>query len=182
MDAAVRISMKTKILNCAASVLLLAMMAGCYSTRPNLPKHSKSVAVPVFSNKSHYDDYTRGLETEVTGSVRKSFNQNGILKLTGRENADLILEGDVLKMTRRPLRTDRFGEPAETQIKILAKVSLYDVRDSRYLFRNQVVTNEATKPESGVYNLRRGENEALGRKRAVEDLGKAIARKVLDKW
>jgi hypothetical protein len=155
---------------------------GCYTTRPNLPAHATSIAVPMFENRSYFDDYVRGLETEVTKSVRKAFLQNGRLKVEGREHAALILEGEVLNLTRKPLRVDRYGEPAETQIKVSAKISLYDVKESRYLFRRVVLTNEATKPESGVYNLRRGEAESLGRERAIEDLGRAIARRVLDRW
>ena len=166
----------------AFALALAASVSGCYTTRPNLPTHAKSIAVPMFKNKSYFDDYVRGLETEVTQSVRKAFLQNGRLKVEGRESAALILEGEVLNLTRKPLRVDRYGEPAETQLKISARISLYDVKESRYIFRKQVLTNEAAKPESGVYNLRRGESEALGRQRAMEDLGKAIARKVLDRW
>lgn len=157
-------------------------LTGCYTTRPNLPTHAKSIAVPIFENKSYYDDYVRGLETEVTESVRKAFLQNGRLKVAGRERASLILEGEVLNMVRKPLRIDRYGEPAETQIKISARISLYDVKESRYIVKKMVLTNEAHKVESGVYNLRRGEDEKLGRKRAIEDIGRAIMSKVLDRW
>jgi len=159
---------------------LAGLTSGCYSTRTRLPEHAKSVAVPTFANKTYIDDYTRGLEVEVTESARKMLLQNGKLRITGRENSDLILEGQINKFDRVILRTDRFGEPAETQIVIQASVSVYDVRAAKYLVNGLAITNNQTRVESGSYNLRRGEDENLGRKRAVEDLGRAIAQAVVD--
>ena len=166
-----------------AAALLLLLSSNCaYSTRSRLPEHAKSIAVPVFGNKSYYDEYTRRLEVEVTDSVRKYFLENGQLRIAGREEADLILEGEVMNLERRPLRTDRFGEPAEAQVKISSRISLYDVKTAKYIFQNLLVNNEPNRPESGVYNLRRGEYEGLGRQRAVEDLSRVVTHKVLDQW
>jgi len=163
-----------------ALLALACLSSGCYSTRTRLPEHAKSVAVPVFANKTYIDDYTRGLETEVTESTRKILLQNGKLRITGRENSDLILEGQINKFDRIILRTDRFGEPAEAQIVIQVGVSVYDVRAAKYLVNGLVVANNQNRVESGSYNLRRGEDENLGRKRAIEDLGRAIAQAVVD--
>lgn len=165
----------------AAALLLVAV--GCnYSTRGGLPKHIKSVAVPVFRNRTHLTEYTRGLEVEVTKAVRRSFLQTGELRLAGREDADVILEGEVRELQREVLRTDRYGDPAEIRLTLRARVSAYDVKKSRYLFRHRLLTNGDRRPESGVYNLRRGEPESWAHKRAVKDLGRRIARTVLENW
>ena len=163
-------------------LLSCLLLSGCYSTRTQLPEHARSIAVPVFANKTYCEDYARKVEVEVTEAARKTFLQTGQLKIAGRESADLILEGTILKHERRALRVDRYGEPAETQMRILAQISLYDVKDAKYLFQNAVVANDDDKYESGAYNLRRGEDESLGRQKATEDLGRAIARRVLDHW
>jgi len=161
----------------------MAACGGCaYTTRNALPPHAKTIAVPVFANKSYVSDYTRQLEVEVTEAVRNTFIQTGELKLAGRENADLILEGEVGTMGREVLRSDRFGDPAEVRLTLHARISLYDVKEARHIFKHELVTNTEKKEESGVYNLRRGENEALGRQKAVEDLGRMIARRVLERW
>lgn len=165
-----------------AALMLLSMGSGCYSTRTNLPAHVKTIAVPTFENRSYNDEYTRKLEVELTEAVRQTFLQNGQLTLVGRDKADLILEGAVMRLDRQPVRIDRFGEAAETRIIIHAQVELYDVREAKYVFKKTQMANDAEKAESGVYNLRRGEFEGLGRKKAIEDLGRAIARKVLDRW
>jgi hypothetical protein len=80
------------------------------------------------------------------------------------------------------MRTDRFGDPAEVRLTVRARISIYDVKEARYLLKDQLVTNTEKKNESGVYNLRRGEYETLGREKAVEDLGRTIARRVTERW
>jgi len=161
----------------------LLSVTGCaYTTHNALPPHLKSIAVPVFNNRSYIDEYTRHLEVEVTDSVRKVFVQTGELKLAGREDADLILEGEIEKLDREILRTDRFGDPAEIKVVIRARISLYDVKEAKYLMKHVIVTNLERKNESGVYNLRRGEYENLARSNAVGDLGQVIARRVVERW
>jgi hypothetical protein len=163
---------------------LLVLLSGCtYSTRnAALPKHCKTIAVPMFANKSYVGEYTRKLEVEVTEAARNAFIQLGELQIAGRENADLILEGEVTKLNREILRNDRFGDPAEVRLTVHARISLYDVKEARHLFKDHLVTNAEKQQESGVYNIRRGESEAMGRQKAIEDLGRMIARRVVERW
>ncbi|HYG73764.1 MAG TPA: LptE family protein [Planctomycetota bacterium] len=164
-------------------LLGLFVVSGCaYRARNSLPQHMKTIAVPVFANKTFIEDYTRKLEVEVTESVRSAFIQAGELKLAGREDADLILEGTVTKFDRELLRANRFGDPAEVRLTIRARISVYDVKEAKYLFKDVLVTNNDKRDESGVYNIRRGEDENLGRQRAIEDLGKIIARRITERW
>ena len=158
-------------------------VSGCaYTAHNGLPPHLKSIAVPVFNNKTYVTDYTRKIEVDVTDAVRKTFVQEGELKLAGREDADLILEGEVTRTDREILRTDRFGDPAEIRYIVRTRISLYDVKEAKYLLKNELVTNTDRKAESGGYNLRRGESEDLGQSNAITDLGRAIARRVVEKW
>jgi len=167
----------------AAAVSCLLFAGGCtYSTKNALPPRMKTIAVPMFANKTYVGEYTRKLEVELTEAVRNAFIQAGELKIAGREDADLILEGEVTKLDREVLRNDRFGDPAEVRLTIRARISLYDVKEARHLFKNQLVTNAEKKEESGVYNLRRGESESLGRQKALEDIGRVIARRVTERW
>ena len=168
---------------------LIAVVLGCiglsgcaYTTRNALPRYMKTIAVPVFANKTFIEEYTRKLEVEVTEAVRNAFIQTGELKLAGREDADLILEGTVTKLDREVLRTTRYGDPAEVRLVARARISVYDVKEAKYLFKDVLVTNSDKREESGVYNLRRGENESQGRQKAIEDLGRTIARRVTERW
>ena len=161
----------------------LTVLGGCsYTTRNALPPHLKTIAIPVFGNKTYAENYTRRLEVDVTTAVRNTFIQTGELKIAGRENADLVLEGDIMRLERTVLRTDRFGDPAEMRVIIRARISVYDVKEAKYLFKEQMVSNADKNSESGAYNLRRGEYEAMSVQTAVDDLGRMIARRITERW
>src|SRR6185295_6612079 len=143
-----------KIVAGGLALSFVVLLGSCaYTTKNALPAHVHSIAVPVFKNKTHVTDYTRKVEVEVTEAVRNTFLQNGELALVDRET----------------LRSDRFGEAAEIKLTIKARISVYDVKEARYLIQNQLVTNNDKKSESGVYNLRRGEFENLGKHNATDE-------------
>lgn len=174
-----------KVLTASAVVVLavLLTLTGCaYTTRNALPQHIRSIAIPVFKNKTYVNDYSRKIEVEVTESTRNAFIQNGELALAGRETADLILEGEVTHIDRETLRSDRYGEAAEVKLIIKARISVYDVKEAKYLIQNQIVTNNDKKAENGVYNIRRGEYEGLGKANATDELGKVIAHAITERW
>ena len=182
VEIAMKIASRRAVWGSVLSLLMLLGVAGCYTSKPKLPSNAKSIALPVFGNKTYHDDYTRRLEVEVSESVRKAFLENGMLKVLGREEADLILEGDVIRMDRVTLRADKFGDPENVQLLIKVRISLYDVKEAKYVFRDVILNNSTDHTESGVYNMNRGENEVLGRTKALEDVGRNIARRVLDLW
>jgi len=165
---------------CLAVLLLLSSCA--YTTRNALPPHLKSIAIPVFKNKTYVSDYSRKIEVDVTDAVRSAFLQNGELAVVGRESADLILEGEVTQVERETLRQDRFGEAAEVKLVIKARISVYDVKEAKYLIHNVLLSNNEKKSESGVYNLRRGEFENIGKQDAVAELGRVIAHAITERW
>lgn len=163
-------------------LLGLWVLPGCYTSKTRMPENLKTIAVPMFANKTYIDDYTRKLEVEVTEAVRTTLLQQGRLQLVGREGADLVLEGDVIKVERVALRVDRYGDPAEMQYRVITSVSLYNVRDAKYVFKNLTIASDTRRPSSGVYDMRRGEYEDLGKKNAVDGVGRNIAQYVLDHW
>jgi hypothetical protein len=174
-------ALRTPVLALVLLGLLLGLPA-CYTSKTRMPENLKTIAVPIFANKTYMDDYTRKLEVDVTEAVRTALLQQGRLQLAGREAADLVLEGDVLKVERISLRVDRYGDPAEMQYRIVTSVSLYNVRDAKYIFKNLTVASDTRRPTAGGYDLRRGEYEDLGKKKAVEGVGRNIAQYILDHW
>ncbi len=152
----------------------LAVLAGCsYTSRNALPPHiSLPMAIPVFKNKTFVRDYNRKIEVEVTEAVRNAFIQNGELSVVGRETADLIVEGEVTNVDRQVLRSDRFGEAAEVRLSIKARISVYDVKEAKYLIQNEVVSSVEKNDESGAYNICRGEDENVGRQNGIDSIGK----------
>lgn len=164
------------------AVCALVGATGCYSSKTRMPESLQTIAVPVFANKTYMEEYTRKLEVDVTDAVRTEFLQQTRLKLAGREGADLVLEGDILRVERVPMRFNRYGDPAEMQYRVVATISLYNVRDAKYVFKNVTIASDTRRNSSGTYDLRRGENEDMAKTKATQDLGRNIAQYVLDTW
>ena len=84
----------------AVLVLLLAMFAsacgyGFRHQRSNLPPEIKTIAIPMFVNKTN----EVRLEGLVTEQVRFQFSNSQILKLVAVEEADVILRGEITSVT-----------------------------------------------------------------------------------
>jgi len=69
------------------------LLAGCgYSTRGSLPDHIRTVAVPIFKNRT----LEPGVETAITSGVVNAFSSGGRLRVVPAEEADALLEGEVV--------------------------------------------------------------------------------------
>jgi hypothetical protein len=166
----------------AVPLMFAAGLSGCLSPHTNLLEAHQRIAVPLAENQTYDTEYNRGLEVEVTEAVRRTFIQDARLSLVSRDEADLLLEVRITKLERSPVRADRYGELAEGQILLTARLTLTNLRTGKSYFRDRAVRNDGERFESGLYSIRRGQNEEQGRARAVEDLGRSIARQVLDYW
>lgn len=74
------------ILGLAVATLLLA---GCgYSTSGNLPDHIKTVAVPIFRNRT----FEPGVETAVTSGVVNAFSSGGRVRVVSLDKIVKLAE------------------------------------------------------------------------------------------
>ena len=97
---------------CATSLVL----AGCgYTTGGMLPKHIHTVHVPVFDNTT----FRRGLEFDLTESLKRELMARTRLRLAEREQADSILDGSIVEVRERLL-----AETAEEEV-ISKRVTVY---------------------------------------------------------
>jgi hypothetical protein len=159
------------------SAALCAGGWGCrYRAAGALPEGLRTVGVTMLRNETRFP----GLEAEVTREIITALNSDGRLTVVAAEGEpDLLLAGRVESYVRQSVRTDRYGDPAAFTIVVQARVSARRA-DGEYLFRNLRVTNRAADPESGSVDLGRGQSERRGRERAVRDLGRNIARSLVE--
>jgi hypothetical protein len=168
--------MRTKgMLALALAGALLA--AGCrYTTTGGLPPEIKTIGVTVLRNNTRYP----GLEGEVTAAVIAALQSYGRLAVTDAgKQPDLVLTGTVDGYRRSAIRADRFGDPVRFTIEIEATVTVRQASGG-HLLRKSHVSSAGNDPESGAVDLTRGESEARGRAAAVTELGRNIARRILE--
>ena len=169
------------LIRALAGLLLTAGLlggAGCaYSFRAPLPDHLRRVRVPVFRNATPYTD----LEVAVTREVITALGTDGSLRVV-RSNADCLLHGVVVGYHRETLREDGLDDRVEGRVTLAARITFTDLTTGRRLFVDRVVTSRGTDESSGIFRLRRRETEGFARSSAAKDLGRAVARAVVEIW
>lgn len=115
-----------------ALVVLLA--AGCgYSLRGNLPAHLRTVAVPVFANRT----LEPAVNAIVTSAVAEAFATDGRLRVVRPEEADAILEGEVVAYQVQSIAFDPDANVRQYRVLITVNVRFRDVRENAILFEQR---------------------------------------------
>ena len=127
----------------AASVVCCLLCSGCagYRLGPVLKADYKSVAVPMFKNKTLMPQ----LEAQITNGIIKRLQSDGTLRVESEENADLIVTGQILHYRRsalRSLRTEAIT-PREFRISIDARVDARNRVTGKVVLAPTVVTGNA---------------------------------------
>ncbi|MEC7786206.1 MAG: LptE family protein, partial [Nitrospinota bacterium] len=106
-------------------------------TGKNLPVHLKSISIPVFKNTSSQPEIHR----ELTSAILQSFISDGRLKVTKKENADLVMDGTLSYYNKRAVSFNSQDLVADFIIEIEVELEVLDqVKNKIFLkekLRNQ---------------------------------------------
>ena len=120
--------------------LLAAAVAGCgYSFRGTLPEHIQTVAVPVFVNKTGEP----AVEGFLTSAVVEAFSTNGRLRVVRREDADAVLEGEVIGYTVQSISYDSQANVRQYRLLVTMNLKLLDMKKSAILFEEHGLREKA---------------------------------------
>ena len=120
--------------------LLAAAIAGCgYSFRGNLPEHIQTVAVPVFANKTGEPR----IESLLTNGVVEAFSTNGRLRVVKREEADAVLEGEVIGYSVQSISYDSQANVRQYRLTVTMNLKLLDMTKSTVLFEEHGLSEKA---------------------------------------
>jgi outer membrane lipopolysaccharide assembly protein LptE/RlpB len=158
----------------AAPALLLA---GCgYSLRGTLPEDIRTVGVPVLANRTQEP----AAEEVVTRAIIDAFTTDGRLRVVRPENADAVLEGEVVGYELQPLAFDRTLDVQQYRLVVTLNVRLRVTRTGELLFEEQGVRERADfrATESSVTLAR--ESGAL--RQAATDIGRAVVSLALQRF
>ena len=154
-------------------VMAALMMAACgYTTRPLYSPAYRTVAVPIFANKS----FRREWEFRLTEAVAKNIEARTPYKVAPRDKADTILTGEIIDDPENVL-TRRLGTnlPRETQVTVLVNFTWKD-RTGRVLVERKDFNRSATE----IMQL--GEREEDAEQMAIERLAAAIVDQMQAEW
>lgn len=166
---------------CRAAVGLLLVLAaylptGCgYSFRGNLPGHIKTVAVPIFKNSTT----TAGLENTITSAVISAFSNGGRLRVVPVEQADSILEGEIVGYQIDGAGFDRNANVQAYHLRVSLNVAFRDVRQNKMLWEQQGLTQTSDFQVQGQVSDTLAQAGGAA-SQAAADIGRKIASQAVD--
>ncbi|MBI4611809.1 MAG: LptE family protein [Candidatus Rokubacteria bacterium] len=152
-------------------VLAIMLVSGAcgYSFRGSLPDHIKTVAVPVFVNRTAEP----AVENFITGAVIDAFVTSGRLRVVRPEEADSLLEGEIVGYRIEALAFDPRANVREYRLWVTLNLQFRDVRKNLTLWRQQGLQEKADFRVPGQVAVTISREEAALRQAAV-DIGRTI--------
>jgi hypothetical protein len=159
-------------------VLAALLLAGCgYSTGGSLPDHIKTVAVPVFKNRT----LEPGVESAITSGVVNAFSSGGRVRVVPTDQADAILEGEVVGYSLDGLAFDRNANVRAYRLRLVLNVEFRDVRRSALLWRQEGLEETSDFQVEGQVSdtVARGQGAVL---QAASEIGRKVVNLAVDRF
>lgn len=172
------VAARKRLPHCVALACVLVFTSGCYHLGPNLPKEYSSIAVPEF--KLGPEVFKPRLQTPVTNALIKRLQADGALRVLNANEADAILEGEIVGYDLQPLRYQRSNQAAtrEYRLVLTAHVVLRKRDTNEVLVESERVDGETSFFILG--DLTTSEHQALPL--AADDLARNIVKLVGEGW
>jgi outer membrane lipopolysaccharide assembly protein LptE/RlpB len=123
----------------ALTVATLTLAACGYSFQGTLPSHIKTVAVPMFLNRTSQP----GVEGIITNAVVHAFATNGRLRVVRTGEADAILNGEVTGYSVGPIAFSPSLGIQEYRLSVVLNLTMRDVRRNVVIFQQNGVSEIA---------------------------------------
>ena len=122
-------------------VLSLAALSGCgYSTQSSLDHRYQTIHVsPAYDASREI-----GLQAPLTNALTRKFINDGRLRVTDRDSADLLVELLIQDYQLRGLTTDDRDEVTQFLMVIMAAVRVTDTRSGEVLWEEPIVSGETS--------------------------------------
>ena len=163
---------------CRALVGLALTVAGCgYSLRGTLPAHITTVAVPIFANRTS-EPAVEGL---LTRAVVEAFSTNGRLRVVRPEDADAILEGELVGYQVQSVAFDPAANIRQYRLVVTLNLRLRDVRRHTVLFEQVGIQERADFRVLGAVSKTISREETALRQ-AAADIARTVVNLAIERF
>ncbi len=153
-------------------------VAGCgYSLQGNLPDHIKSVAVPVFRNRTTEP----GVESTISSAVVNAFTTNGKLRVVSLDAADSMLEGEIIGFEVQSLAFDSRLNLRSYRLAVTMNVRFRDLKKSAMLWEQQGLREVVDFQVAGQVADTVSREEGAVKQAAVE-IGRKLVNHAVDRF
>lgn len=143
------------------------------TSRSLFPSDVRTVAVPIFANRS----FERNLEFELSKAVVNYMEASTPYKVVPKERADTILEGEITYVNINTVSNDAYTSiPQEQLMTIRVNFTWKDLRTGKILAQRKRFD------QAGTYYPTLGEGRFVGAQQQVERLAIAIVQEMQADW
>ncbi len=166
-------------------ILLGFLFCGCgYSTRSVVLGDLRTINIEPFKNRIIYGTdgarnvYLPMLEVNITNAIADRFMFDGNLKVTNKDKADLILQGELIDFRRDALRYTESNDVQEYRITITVSMTLWDNAEQKPVWSESGFSGDSTYFTTG--SLAKSESAAV--QNALADLARRVVERTIEDW
>lgn len=168
-------------------------LSGCgYTTRSAVSTEYKTIYIPPFKNKIDITEEREGnkykinrprVESDVTTRVINRYLFDGNIKPTQKEDADIVLMGEVIDFKKDPLRYNDNDEVSEYRMSLVVNISLYDRKADKMLWEENGFTGY-TEYYTSAYPLSNvtKKTDDVAITDALDDLARRVVERTVNEW
>jgi hypothetical protein len=164
-------------------------ISGCgYTTTSLLSSSYKKIYVENFNNKIpitdetsdrwRYRTYRPLLEVDITKAIIDRFIFDGNLKISQRQDADLLLEGELVDFRREPTKYSEGDNVLQYRIAVVVNMTLKEEKDGKVLWQEKGFAGSEYYYTSG--SDAKSEDSAVTD--AIADLARRVVERVIEAW
>lgn len=163
-------------------MLFVLNAAGCgYTRQSTIPEGIQTIYVQTVQNKipvNRIYAYQPGLEMLISNSLVKRFKQDGNLEVVPKDEADAILETDLVGYEQEGLRFNSLETVEEYRLLMKVDIRLVNAKTGKIILEEKEFSGDAEYFVSEVRSL--GREEAS--KRAAERLARNVVDRIVEDW
>lgn len=153
-------------------LFFIVLLTGCgaYSFSSSGAAHLKTIAIPIFENRTS----EFGVNESLTAAVVNEFTRDNTLKVTERRGADSVLEGTIVIIQDRAGSYTSNEKVADIQVFVTVTVKYEDIVKRKTIWEDEIVQWGTFNPDLGTDSREIAINEAID-KIANEILNKSVS-------
>lgn len=151
---------------------LLLGGCGAYSFSSSGASHLKTVAIPIFQDRTS----EFGIKEELTDEVISQFTRDNTLRVTDRRNADSLIEGTVLSVEDRAGAFSSDERVSDIRIFLTVQVKYEDLKKRKTVWEENITQWGSFNPDNS------GEGRETGIRQAIEKIAQEILNKSVSDW
>ena len=158
-------------------LLTIGNKCGYYSfSGSSLPSHIRTVAVPMFENKTS----EFGVREDITDAVINRFTQDNSLKVTDRRSADSMVSGTIVNIREQAGAYNTDEKVSEIRVYVSVQAKFEDLKKHKIIWEESIT-------QWGTYNPNlppgdEGSTRQDGINEAVEKIVADIFNKTVSGW